>query len=504
MSTTLAIANGKPVTSEILDRQPPRDLGAEKGVLGSILLKPEICGDVLTLVSADDFYDEANQKLFGHFMGIHGSGAKPDLVLVTNRLNASGDYDDIGGAGYLADVAQSVPHAGNVKQYASIVRDLAGKRQFIFDTCDLMQDAYNGVTTDTLLNLATERLAKIRRRTNLADRPAIVGLTKLIANDAGLREPIIDGIIRRGETANIIAAPKVGKSWLGYGLAITVSIGGVWLGQFECRPGRVLYIDNELHLETLTHRFPAVAHALGVRQDDYADRLDVLSLRGRLTDLHGVARLLEAVEPGRYDLAIFDALYRGLPEGTSENDNASMAGLFNLIDKTSDRLGCCWVNIHHSSKGDQGHKSVVDVGAGAGSQARAADAHIVLRPHETEGAVVMEAVVRSFKPIKPMSLRWTFPVWTPDDGLDTTAVKGRLTKAEERQNEKNQQFMAKVRDALLKGPATPKILRGLTGMSDKPLQRILDLMESQEMVTWTTIQKRGNETREYQLTPEDE
>ena len=97
MSTTAANGKAEPVTSEILDRQPPRDLDAEKGVLGSVLLKPEICEEVFPLVAPDDFYCEANQKIFGHLQSIHRSGAKPDLTLLVNRLNSSGDYENIGG-----------------------------------------------------------------------------------------------------------------------------------------------------------------------------------------------------------------------------------------------------------------------------------------------------------------------------------------------------------------------------------------------------------------------
>ena len=45
-------ARKPPVTSEILDRQPPRNLEAEKAVLGSILLLPQVCDDVALFVRA--------------------------------------------------------------------------------------------------------------------------------------------------------------------------------------------------------------------------------------------------------------------------------------------------------------------------------------------------------------------------------------------------------------------------------------------------------------------
>ena len=67
-----------------------------------------------------------------------------------------------------------------------------------------------------------------------------------------------------------------------------------------------------------------------------------------------------------YDLIIIDALYRILPEGTSENDNAQITRVFNKLDNIAKKNDCAVINIHHSSKGNQGDKAVTDVGAGAG------------------------------------------------------------------------------------------------------------------------------------------
>ena len=91
-----------------------------------------------------------------------------------------------------------------------------------------------------------------------------VCLAKLIVDHPRMRPPVIDGILREGETMNLIASPKTGKSWLSAGLAIDVATGGNWLSTFPCTPGRVLVIDAELHPETIAHRYPLVADAMGV------------------------------------------------------------------------------------------------------------------------------------------------------------------------------------------------------------------------------------------------
>ena len=141
------------------------------------------------------------------------------------------------------------------------------------------------------------------------------------------------------------------------------------------------------------------------------ENIDVLSLRGQLLDIHQLEKRFSKIKAGDYVLMILDALYRTLPEGTSENDNAAMAAVFNRLDYYASRLNCAIVVIHHASKGEQADKGVTDVGSGAGSISRAADTHLIIRPHEQPNHAVMEAVCRSFKSPEPITIQFEWPVW---------------------------------------------------------------------------------------------
>jgi hypothetical protein len=222
---------------------------------------------------------------------------------------------------------------------------------------------------------------------------------------------------------NVIAAPKTGKSWLTIDLAVSLATGGLWLGQFQCEPCSVLILDNELHSETCADRFPQVATARGIGIEAIGSRVYVETLRGRLLTTHYLRQHLEAVEPGRFKVIVLDAFYRFMPAGFSENDNGQMASVYNELDRIAERLKCCFVLVHHSSKGDQGGKAVTDVGAGAGAQSRATDSHLVLRSHEEDGVVVLDASVRSWPPVEPTCLRWSHPVWKPAADLDPTKIR---------------------------------------------------------------------------------
>lgn len=275
---------------------------------------------------------------------------------------------------------------------------------------------------------------------------------ELAAQHPTLNPPVIDGLARVGETMNVVAQSKVGKSWLMYQLDLCVATGRTWLGFPVPVAGKVLHVDNELHAPTLAYRIPKVARAMGITTDEYADNLHIHCLRGRLVDLYSMRQFFDQFKPGEYRLCVIDAWYRMLPPGTDENSNGEIAAMYNLLDQFAERMQCTFAVVHHSSKGSQGQKTVVDVGSGAGSQSRAADAHLVIRQHQTDGAVVLDAVNRSFAPITPICLRWDYPLWHPAPDLDPkelkTDRKARTAKVKEDKPEKlvwtNEMFASEV------------------------------------------------------------
>jgi replicative DNA helicase len=156
------------VSSEILDRLPPQSLEAERGVLGSLLLDPQLCDEVALLLRSEDFYADANQRLYRHLFGLHDEGKRVDVTLLVERLKQSGEYEAIGGAAYLAEVAQSVPYAHNAPHYAQIVRDKATIRELIHAATEILRDAWDpGYEPKQLIGDAEEKIFSVYdRRSN--------------------------------------------------------------------------------------------------------------------------------------------------------------------------------------------------------------------------------------------------------------------------------------------------------------------------------------------------
>lgn len=248
-----------------------------------------------------------------------------------------------------------------------------------------------------------------------------IAASDLIRDYPQLRPVVIADLLREGETMNIVAAPKVGKSWLVHALAVAVVSGRDWLGKPTTR-GKVLLIDAELHRETLARRLAKTQAGMGVSDSDMA-ALQVWSVRGQRLTIDAIADTLKGVPTREYRLIVIDALYRFLPLDGEENANATMTRVYNTIDGIAKRSDASIAVVHHATKGNQAEKAVTDVGAGAGSQSRAADTHLILRPHEEQDAVAVDAAVRSFPPMDSFAVRSTNPGWTLAPDLDPTLLR---------------------------------------------------------------------------------
>ncbi len=149
--------------SELLDRMPPNDPDAERGVLGSVLLKPDVLDDVGGLLSSEDFYDPRHHTIWGHMRAMYEADRAVDVTLLASRLKQEADFEAAGGMAYLAEVAQSVPYAANAGHYAALVVKASQYRAMIDSSTAMLQAAYAATEEPTdILNQAEAALSAIK------------------------------------------------------------------------------------------------------------------------------------------------------------------------------------------------------------------------------------------------------------------------------------------------------------------------------------------------------
>ncbi|HOB81674.1 MAG TPA: replicative DNA helicase [Peptococcaceae bacterium] len=165
----------------LLEKLPPYNLEAEQAVLGSMLIDKEAVYVALELLKAEDFYKEAHQLLFGAIVGLESRGEPVDMVTLTEELHRLNEVEKVGGVGYVAEIANIVPTAANVRHYAEIVAEKSILRQLIRVTTNIANRCYEDQEeTHDLLDSAERMILEIaeeRKFTGLVPLKEVLGDT---------------------------------------------------------------------------------------------------------------------------------------------------------------------------------------------------------------------------------------------------------------------------------------------------------------------------------------
>lgn len=102
---------------------PPNALEAERAVLGGVLLENDAMNVVLEILSPQDFYSEANVKIFEAMIELFRQNQPLDQVTLREALVHSGKLAGVGGDDYLLSLTNTIPTVANIEAHARLVRE---------------------------------------------------------------------------------------------------------------------------------------------------------------------------------------------------------------------------------------------------------------------------------------------------------------------------------------------------------------------------------------------
>jgi len=210
---------------------------AEHGVIGALMLKPELCEEIGAFLGPQDFAYEDNSTLYSMILACHSKRISPDPVTLMDIRQdlPSGEMTII----YAADIMRNVPSAANAMPYARIVLERSTARKLQALAMQISEIAQSqgkiadqvaqaqalimglnvGEDTPDFMSIADgleQVLDRIeRRRSGTEDMGLDFGLEDL--------DRIIRGI-RRQHLIIIAGRPGTGKTVLGMGLAERASL----------------------------------------------------------------------------------------------------------------------------------------------------------------------------------------------------------------------------------------------------------------------------------------
>lgn len=110
---------------------PPNSLEAEKSTLGALLIDKDSVVKISDFLKAEDFYHDAHKNIYQAILDLYDKRVPVDLVTLSNILDERKELKNVGGASYLALLANEVPTATHIFQYATIVKEKSILRRLI-------------------------------------------------------------------------------------------------------------------------------------------------------------------------------------------------------------------------------------------------------------------------------------------------------------------------------------------------------------------------------------
>ncbi|WMY96874.1 MAG: replicative DNA helicase [Arsenophonus sp.] len=161
---------------------PPYSLEAEQSVLGGLMLDNERWENISERLTNIDFFSRLHRIIFSEMQFLLEKNKPIDLITLSESLEQKGKLDEIGGFGYLAELAKNTPSVANINAYADIVRERAVVREMIAVANEISDAGYNsqGKSSEELLDLAESLVFQIAEsRANKNDGPK--GIEKILS-----------------------------------------------------------------------------------------------------------------------------------------------------------------------------------------------------------------------------------------------------------------------------------------------------------------------------------
>ncbi|MCX6095082.1 MAG: AAA family ATPase [Candidatus Bipolaricaulota bacterium] len=347
-------------------RRLPRDEEAEKAILGTLLLGPQV--DALPVVEKlrpEDFTHSRDQVLFRTMKEMHADGLPTDTISVANRLDELGLTEKVGGRLRLSELRKYNTIDAQVLHYTQIVHDKALRRSVITASTELTELAYDErQSVKELLARSQEVIDGLTTTSIGREVFSPCSIASLLEQGVPPRDDVIAGVLPKGGILLVLGSPKDQKTIFCLNLAVAVARGEPFLG-WETIAGPVLYLTGEggvgLVTERLAKMLPDDARppifpwhpqpgAEGIKLDNAAARRRII----RFAHENGVV------------LIVIDPLYlfHDRDENSSKEMRPVIDGLLNIGQET----GASIVLVHYKRKSGQGAR------AGSAEEARGTSA----------------------------------------------------------------------------------------------------------------------------------
>jgi len=227
----------------IVDRLPPHDLSAEAGVLGSMIIDPQVIGPVCMFLQGGAakqfFFKEENQTIFTIITGLFEANTPIDAMILHSTLKTQNLLEQVGGIEYIKELASAVPTSAHAEYYAAIVKEKAMLRNLISACTSTLRDCYeSGDPAAAVLDRGEGRIFEIAQQKTTNQATPLTDVLhetfEMLERQSGEH---LSGIgtgyieldnltcgLQKGEMIVLAARPSVGKTALAMNIVEHVGV----------------------------------------------------------------------------------------------------------------------------------------------------------------------------------------------------------------------------------------------------------------------------------------
>lgn len=133
----------------------PQAPDMEKAVLGALMIDKDAYLEVCDLLRPESFYEPRNQMVYEAIQQLSMEESPVDVLTVVDKLEKTGNLNEVGGPGYIAELSSMVVTSANIEYHAHVVAEkylsrqmahyvsIIGKKTYdeTYDIKDVIQEA---------------------------------------------------------------------------------------------------------------------------------------------------------------------------------------------------------------------------------------------------------------------------------------------------------------------------------------------------------------------------
>src|SRR5438067_13869607 len=119
------------ISDQVLTSSLPSNVGAERSILGAVLLDNLTYNQAAEHLKAEDFLLDSHRRIYARMVDLSEASHSIDLITLCEEIGRHGELEAIGGAAYISGLLDGVPDRPSIEHYIKIVRDKALLRGLI-------------------------------------------------------------------------------------------------------------------------------------------------------------------------------------------------------------------------------------------------------------------------------------------------------------------------------------------------------------------------------------